>query len=106
MEIAWFFIFAIGFWLLDPIPWLVIAVVMAALRRWWGRRPAFVVAVLLGAVAGEVTMFCLGRCQVGETDSLVYAAFIALCDALIAGFFISGLLDGVAALLARRTAPK
>ena len=106
MEMVWFFIVAIGFWLPDPIPWLVIAVVMVALRRWWGRRPAFVVAVALGAVAGEVTMFCLGKCQVAETDSLVFAAFIALCDALIAAFFISGLLDLVAALLARRIAPK
>ena len=101
IETVWFFVVITGFWLFDPVPWLVIAVTMLLLRR-HDPRKVFLVSVVLGGATGLAVMNCLGGCQFLGFASLGVAILVALIDAAIAAFFVAGLFKLVRQLANRR----
>ena len=92
MEILSAYFLAIGVWLLDPVPWLVIVLAMLFLQSWLGPRKVLLVSVVLGGAAGFAVMCSIGGCEVASLGALGTAAFQALSAALIMALFVAGLL--------------
>ncbi len=96
VEILSYNLLAIAYWLIDPIPWIVIAFALLLLRR----RPrwAFLVSVVLGAATGLAIMCCITGCKYPGHASFGIAAVWALVDAIIQALVLSALFR-----LARRS---
>jgi hypothetical protein len=82
-------LFAVALWLLDPVPWLVIAVTLPLFRRWLDWRLAFAGSTVLGAAGGFGAMYWVSRSDSPNLGSAGLWVFIALCDALIAALILS-----------------
>jgi hypothetical protein len=95
-DVAYVLFGGIVVWLVDPIPWIVIAVTLLLLRHW--PRWALFIAVLLGTGMGLAVMCCIQGCGYPGHASFGIAAFWALCDAVIEALILGGLFR-----LARRS---
>ena len=88
-EIVGYHVLAIVYWLIDPIPWIVIAFALLLLRRW--PRWAFVVSVVLGTATGLAIMCCINGCSYPGHASFGFAAVWALVDAIIQALVLAAL---------------
>ena len=95
-ETLGYLVLGIGYWLLDPIPWIVIAFALLLLRRW--PRRAFFVSIVLAAAVGLAVMCCINGCSYPGHGSFGIGAFWALVDAIIQTLILAALFR-----LARRS---
>jgi hypothetical protein len=96
VEILSYQFLAIVYWLIDPIPWIVIAFALLLLRRW--PRSAFLISVLLGTATGLAIMCCINGCRYPGHASFIFAVIWALVDAIIQALVLTVLFR-----LARRS---
>ena len=92
LDTLWFLFGGIGYWLLDPVSWLVIVLAMLFLPQRLGARMVFLVSVVLGSAAGFAVMCSIGDCEAASPGTLGIAAFWAMSAACIVALIVAGLL--------------